>query len=224
MNTHSPVIYPTVGLDEVGRGAWAGPVVAGCCAFIVEPEYTFQTRKNGLNVFIIKGDDVLITDSKKMSAKQRLIANEWIHKHASALGIGVGSVTSINEKGIVKAAHRAFRSAFRKTQQNLSVPTKTVLLDAFYIPGLRNTPLSDQRPIVRGDQTELSIAAASIIAKVYRDQLMEKLATKRRLVSYDKYGWERNKGYGTKEHQAALQKYGTTQEHRTLFIRNCLGL
>src|SRR5690348_2419895 len=128
-------ISPLVGLDEVGRGALAGPVVAGCCAFITEPQYKVVVRPGGLSVFVIKGDEILITDSKKMTAGQRETAAEWIFENASC-GIGEGNVEKINEEGIVPAANEAFREAFKKSQENLSTKVTDVLIDALYIPNL----------------------------------------------------------------------------------------
>lgn len=194
-----------VGMDEVGRGALAGPVVAAAACFDI-PYAVNDPRV-----------PVRIDDSKKLTAKQRAESASWIYKNAVSVGIGKGSVTRINNRGIVGAAHFAFRMALREIEQASILSINYVLIDAFYIPRLGKLTKSQQQPIIKGDQKEFSIAAASIVAKVYRDSLMQKLGN---CAIYLPYNWVQNKGYGTSEHTLAIKNLGTTKHHRKLFVRN----
>ncbi len=176
------------GIDEVGRGSWAGPVVAA--AVVLHPKFNLP----GLN------------DSKKLNATTREKFAEIIQKEALFFGIAQIEVGVINRQGIGKASFMAMRSAVKKLKER----PHFILVDAFYVPYLIDKKL--QIGIVRGDQLSISIAAASVVAKVYRDKLMEKLSK-----SYPKYGFERHKGYGTADHQSAIKKFGFTPIHRTSF-------
>lgn len=217
------------GCDEVGRGCFAGPVVAGVCVF---SKNTISTMK-GLPL-----QGIRINDSKKLTAFQREKANSWIKKNCLAWGIGVGSVAEINKRGIVKATNSAFRRAISDASGRLRCRIEYLLIDAFYIPyvrgmfmpskseKLKNRKIKEpnkykfcgnQLAIVNGDQKSISIAAASIIAKVYRDNIMKVLSDK-----YNKYGWDKNKGYGTKAHQGAIINFGMTKHHRKTFVESFL--
>jgi len=180
------------GVDEVGRGALAGPVVAGCVVF----------QKGSLK------PPVRINDSKKLSSKRREEADIWIRENCLAWGIGEASVSQINRFGIKKASEIAFRRSIAATKIKIDY----LLIDAFFVPYVKGLRKKNQTPIINGDAKSISIAAASIIAKVYRDKLMAALKD-------GKYGWKENKGYGTKIHQLALRKYGVSRHHRKLFIR-----
>ena len=182
------------GVDEVGRGCFAGPVVAGCVVFSHKP---------------YKLGNIRVDDSKKLSLKQRREASFWIKENALVWGIGEASVSLINRIGMGKATKVAFRRAIKGVNKKLDF----LLIDAFYIPYVRGLKRKNQKAIVDGDEKSLTIAAASIIAKIYRDSLMKKLSSK-----HPKYGWTRNKGYGTKEHLGALRKYGLTRHHRKQFV------
>lgn len=192
-----------VGLDEVGRGPWAGPVV---CGGVVFPDR-------------IKNPGVRIDDSKKLTAKQREVADIWIKGNALAVSVAGISAKRIDRVGIVRATHSGFRRVVKSIQEQLSTPVHFVLIDAFYIPHLRAFPLLKksrrQLAITDGDEKSFTIAAASIVAKVYRDKLMIRLSERRK---YKKYGWEKNKGYGTKAHQQAIKKHGLTGYHRKTFV------
>jgi ribonuclease HII len=199
------------GVDEVGRGAFAGPVVAGCVVF-------------DKNTKIPK--DIKINDSKKLSSKKREMADKWIKENSLTWGIGETSVAEINSKGMAKAACSAFRRAIAKANMRLHGRVEFLLVDAFYIPYVRNLPVSQKSPkkrrqlaIINGDEKSVSIAAASIIAKVYRDNLMINLDKRSK---YRRYGWENNKGYGTVVHRKAITKYGITRYHRKQFVKNYL--
>lgn len=177
-----------VGIDEVGRGSWAGPLVA---AGVILPR----------NFKVLKG----FADSKKLTANAReefctLIKNV-------ALGYRIVEIASgkINKIGIGAATQIAFRKITR-----LIIPNPDfMLIDAFHIKYL---PKSRQNAIKHGDELSASIAAASIIAKVYRDNLMQEESQK-----YPHYGFEKHKGYGTRDHQSAIQRHGFCQIHRTSY-------
>lgn len=199
------------GTDEVGRGSFAGPIVAGCVVF---PQYT---------KYNIRDPEIRIDDSKKLTARQRERADSWIKRNAAGWGIGEQSVASINRIGIAKAAKMAFRRAISQARKKLRKPLDYLLIDAFFIPYTSGLPARKKRrqlPIVDGDAKSLTIGAASIIAKVYRDRLMLRLGKKPKL---RKYGWGRNKGYGTKEHQKAILRFGITRHHRKAYINSFLS-
>lgn len=176
------------GVDEVGRGCFAGPVVT---AAVILPQ-NFSSPKP-------------INDSKLLSAKVRKQLSVVIKQQAIAFAISEVSVSIINKIGIGKATQQSFRDAIKK----LNKKPDFILIDAFYIKHLAR---KRQKPIVHGDGLSISIAAASIIAKVYRDELMEKLHPR-----YEIYDFATNKGYGTKKHQAAIKKYGLSRMHRKSF-------
>ena len=177
------------GIDEAGRGPLAGPVVAGA---VVLP--------SGL---IIEGVD----DSKKLSEKKREKLYDEIEKKAVSFGIGIVSPAEIDEINILQATRKAMKEAVCA----LSVKPDILLIDAVHLPDITIS----QRSIIKGDAKSLSIAAASIMAKVTRDRLMVEYAK-----LYPEYGFESNKGYGSQEHIAALEKYGPCPIHRKSFIKN----
>jgi len=181
------------GLDEVGRGCFAGPVVVGAVIFpqdIVSPD--------GL------------ADSKLLSPKKREKLSKLIKESALAWAIAEVDVDFINTNGIGQAAQEAFRQAVvlinKKTQIDFC------LIDAFYITGFNR---QFQKPVKDGDKLCASISAASIIAKVYRDELMVGLHEQ-----YPEYGFAKHKGYGTNEHRDAIKKHGLCKIHRTSFNLN----
>lgn len=181
-----------VGIDEVGRGAFAGPVVA---AAVIFPKHCVFT-------------DTLLTeinDSKCLSAKKREQLTPLIKKAAACFSIAEVPLSVINAVGIGKATQQAFRKAIA----TLSFQPQFHLIDAFYI---EQVDKKLQKPIIHGDRISISIAAASIIAKVYRDQLMAKLHE-----SYPQYNFAVNKGYGTAFHRQQIGKYGLSSVHRTSF-------
>lgn len=186
------------GVDEVGRGCFAGPVVAGCVAFWQIP------------------NNIKINDSKKLNPKQRERAAFWIKRNALCYGIGKASVAEINKLGIKKASEIAFRRAIKNCNKRIDY----LLIDAFYIPYIKGLRRKNQKPIIKGDNKSVSIAAASIIAKVYRDKLMTKLAQNPK---YKKYNWDKNKGYGTLAHRKAIQNNGISRMHRKKFVETFLS-
>lgn len=177
------------GVDEVGRGPFAGPVVAGA-------------------VILPKDCDVLyINDSKKLSAAKRDELYDEIMEKAVATGLGFIGPERIDEINILQATYEAMRQAIGKLE-----PQPDLLLnDAVTIPGLN----IEQVPIIKGDAKSISIGAASIIAKVTRDRLMEEYDR-----MFPEYGFASNKGYGSADHIAAIKKYGPTPIHRKSFIKN----
>jgi len=190
------------GVDEVGRGSLAGPVVAGAVVF-------------DRNLIKIKHNGVIINDSKKLSAKQRERATAWIKENALSWAVGEASVSKINKLGIVKATQIAFRMAIKKAQ--LKQKIDYLLIDAFYAPYVVGLRKKKQMPIVKGDTKSISIEAASIIAKVYRDKLMTELSKQPK---HKKYEWNKNKGYGTLDHRNVIKKYGATNLHRKDFVKH----
>jgi ribonuclease HII len=192
------------GADEVGRGSFAGPIVAAVVSF--SPDIKLE---------------VDIQDSKKLKPKQREKANVWIREKAATFGIGEVSVSTINRLGMAKASQMVFRKAVIDANHRLQKNNiDFLLIDAFYIPYVRGLARNNQKAIVKGDSQSVSIAAASIIAKVYRDKGMRSLGRK---TKYKVYGWGRNKGYGTRWHQKAIRTHGPTKLHRKQFIQTFLA-
>jgi len=176
------------GIDEVGRGSWAGPVVA---AGVILPK----------NFIIPK----VFGDSKQLKPLLRRELSKFIKEIAVAFFISEVSVSQINKIGIGEAS----QVAFRQVAKFLIPKPQFILMDAFYIKHLSR---KNQMAIKGGDQLSASIAAASIIAKVYRDTLMKKLSK-----TYPQYGFGKHKGYGTKNHQEAIKTYGFSKIHRTSY-------
>ena len=179
------------GIDEVGRGPLAGPVVAGA-------------------VILPKDCDILyINDSKKLSEKKREELYDIIMEKAIACGIGYASPERIDEINILQATYEAMRLAIA----DLGVVPQVLLNDAVTIPGVDKGIL--QVPIIKGDAKSISIGAASIIAKVTRDRLMVEYDK-----VFPGYDFAGNKGYGSAAHIEALKKLGATPIHRKSFIKN----
>lgn len=179
------------GIDEVGRGPLAGPVVAGAVILPTDCEILY------------------LNDSKKLSEKKRELLYDEIMEKAVATGIGVISPARIDEINILQATYEAMRMAI----SNLKVQPSVLLNDAVTIP-LVEIP---QVPIIKGDAKSVSIAAASIIAKVTRDHMMVEYEE-----IYPGYSFASNKGYGSAQHIAALKELGPTPIHRRTFIKNIL--
>ncbi len=199
--------YTVIGVDEVGRGAFAGPLYVGGVVF------SSTTNYERTNYLLSLG----INDSKKLSANRRKLLSKVIQKESLAYHISIIDVAQINRIGIGKATFRAMRNVVQNLYNRTSSGKIFVLVDGFYIKHLKNIGLKNQKGIVGGDGISLSIAAASIIAKVARDEHMTKLSAK-----YQQYHFDKNKGYGTLSHRQALSKFGPTALHRTDFIKNSL--
>lgn len=180
------------GIDEAGRGPWCGPVVAACVCW---PNYEIPTELAEQ-----------IDDSKKLSSQKREHLFQLIMQSNALIGIGIASSIEIDERNILEATFLAMKRALEQVQQNHKIQPTCVLIDGNRLP--KNWEIS-AKSVVKGDHLSLSIASASIIAKVTRDKLMKELSK-----SYPQYGWDKNAGYGTKEHINAIEKYGITSIHR----------
>ena len=174
------------GVDEAGRGPLVGPVVAA--AVILPKNYTLE----GLN------------DSKQLSEKKRELFYAILQKEAISIGVGIVSAKEIDEINILEASRKAMYIAI----ENLDVKPEYILSDAMSLNEL-DIP---SRSIIHGDALSLSIAAASVIAKVTRDHIMYELDKK-----YPEYHYKKNKGYPTKEHLELIKKYGVTDEYRMTY-------
>jgi ribonuclease HII len=179
------------GVDEAGRGCLCGPVVAA--AVILPKDFQNQT----------------LNDSKQLTHKQRQALREIIEKEAIAYGVGFVSNEEIDQINILNASFLAMTRAIEKIKK----PIELLLIDGNRFRSQLTIPY---KCIVKGDAKYSSIAAASILAKTYRDEYMETLAKE-----YPEYNWQKNKGYPTKEHRQAIRQFGVTPHHRKTF--NLLG-
>ena len=179
------------GIDEVGRGPLAGPVVASAVILSEDTEILY------------------LNDSKKLTQRRRELLYNEIMEKALAVGVGVISHQRIDEINILQATYEAMQEAVAK----LAIVPDVLLNDAVTIPKLTQK----QVPIVKGDAKSISIAAASIIAKVTRDRMMEAYDSK-----YPGYHFASNKGYGSKVHIEAIKELGPCEIHRRTFLRNIL--
>lgn len=187
---HSGIV---AGIDEAGCGPWAGPVVAGACIFLDQNQQASLLD--------------LINDSKALSKQKRESAFQYLielPQHQFCYGVGLATVDEIDQINIGQAT----RLAMQRAIASLPILPTVALVD-----GIRKPTLAQQIiTVVKGDQKSYSIAAASIIAKVTRDRLMDQLH-----LEFPQYGWKKNAGYGTAQHQAALQQFGVTPHHRRSF-------
>lgn len=186
-DTHAACAY-ICGIDEAGRGPLAGPVVAAAAVLPKDCQIFY------------------LNDSKKLSEKKRDLLFDEIKEKAVAYGIGIVSPQVIDEINILQATYEAMRQAISQ----LNVIPEILLNDAVTIPGVDIM----QVPIVKGDAKSVSIAAASILAKVTRDRMMMEYDQ-----IYPEYGFAKHKGYGTAAHIAALKEYGPCPIHRRTFIK-----
>ncbi|MBU2632703.1 ribonuclease HII [Patescibacteria group bacterium] len=200
-----------IGADEVGRGSFAGPVVVGAVVL---------SKKKCSKELLGQ-----IDDSKRLKQEKREELSELIKEQADYWTVATVGVPVINKVGIGKATEVAFRKAVKdlrvkiyglriKSKLGITEEKLFLLIDGFEIKHVMGIGLKNQKAIVKGDQKSLSIAAASIIAKVYRDNLMQNFGKK-----YPEYCWDKNKGYGTKLHRDEIKKRGLTKLHRTVFCR-----
>lgn len=184
-----------IGFDEVGRGPLAGPVVVGCV--LVDEETAIP-------------DDIVIRDSKKMSVKQKEKANEWIRKNFN-FGIGEVSAFEIDQKGINNAVRLAAFKALKNLEDKTEIdfPQTELLIDG------QDAWIKGSKAIIKGDDKITAISMASIVAKVYRDNLMIKLAQ-----NYPGWGFEKHVGYGTKMHCQKIREFGLIKNiHRMSFCK-----
>lgn len=184
---HKENIYLIAGIDEVGRGPLYGPVVAACV--VMKPDFFLEE----------------INDSKKISEKKREKLDKIIRENAISIGIGEVSSKRIDEINILEATKEAMKIAIKECLKNTNI--EHILIDAVKLD--ISIPSTS---IIKGDSKSFSIACASIVAKVYRDNLLKEEALK-----YPSYDFEKHKGYGTKKHIEAINKYGVLDNHRRSF-------
>jgi ribonuclease HII len=189
-NPQNDKLYASI--DEVGRGAIAGPVVAAC---VIWPPDTEEY-------------DYMIKDSKKCTPTQRKFLDSYIKTRAIDYSISFISNERIDEINILNATMEAMHECLN----NLKVKVDHILVDGNYFKKYENIPYTC---CIKGDSTYISIAAASIIAKEARDNYMSEIAK-----DFPKYKWENNKGYGSSDHMSTVIKYGTTPLHRITFLKN----
>lgn len=195
-----------IGMDEVGRGAFAGPVVVAGAVF----------PKNIAEIIVRESSEVQtlfakINDSKKVSPMLRKQLNPLVLQFAEVRIVKI-SHTVIDKIGVGKATTMAFRRVVGEIKIKYQTDKTAVLVDGFHIARLKGIGRKRQKAIVKGDQISLSIAAASIVAKVYRDTLMEKLDKK-----FPLYGFAQHKGYGTSAHRLLIAQHGLSSIHRKSF-------
>lgn len=178
---------PEAGLDEAGRGCFAGPVFA---AAVILPNDFFHP---------------LLNDSKQLNEKQRELLRPVIEKESIAFAVASVDNDTIDKINILQASYRAMHLSLDK----LTTRPGFLLIDGNRFKPYKKIP---HQCIIKGDGKYASIAAASILAKTYRDEFMQKLHT-----SYPEYGWNRNKGYGTAAHRDAIEQYGLCDHHRKSF-------
>jgi ribonuclease HII len=193
-----------LGLDEAGRGPWAGPLVAACCGVSNSDLYTLQERLASLRP--------IINDSKKMTSQNRekiyrmIIEDEFVVPVKYA--VSVIDVPELNQLGLACAAKKVLADAVNElvSKYRIDKSEAYLLIDAFPVLGVA----IDQSPIIKGDAKCITIALASIIAKVTRDEIMTGIDAR-----WPEYGFGQHKGYGTKKHLKALKEYGICPAHRT---------
>lgn len=186
------------GVDEAGRGCLAGPVVAACVAFASEHLHA------GLPPFL--------RDSKTLTPVQREHTCRWIYRHAAAVSVGLATVDEIERLNILRASLLAMRRAVAA----VDLPLQQVLVDGVSLP--EGLPCPAQA-VIDGDHRVPLISAASIVAKVVRDHLMERLHQ-----LFPQYGFAQHKGYGTRQHRQAIARFGLCPLHRPSFCTRLLSL
>ena len=192
IQAHNDGFSVVCGVDEAGRGPLAGPVFAG--AVILPENYTHE----------------ILNDSKKLSEKKRDLVYDDIIKDAISWSVGIATEKEIDEINILNATFLAMKRAV----EGLGIKPDLAFIDGNRYP---NTGVKEVT-IVKGDSKCMSVAAASIIAKVSRDRFMLQMAEK-----YPQYQFEKHKGYGTKLHYEMIEKYGVSEIHRRTFLKNILG-
>lgn len=201
--------YTVIGVDEVGRGPLAGPVYVAAATFPTHMEAVKRKEITYLG----------LNDSKKLTEKQRMAFVPHIHRYAAAVSVVSSSVETINRNGITGTIRSAVCTAVQNVISDLSISSRQafLLVDGLPIRGTEELELGGQTAIIKGDAKSISIAAASILAKVERDTYMEDLGK-----DFPAYGWEKNKGYGTTAHRTAIQTQGLTPHHRTKFVEKII--
>lgn len=186
-----------IGVDEAGRGPWAGPVTAS--AFWISPAHLAALPAG-------------LTDSKKLSARMRAEIETELAAQPHRYAVASKSAADIDADGLLPATFAAMNAAIAALIPHLPAPIDAVLVDGHILPELPAAGTADREAIIKGDSISLSIAAASIMAKQDRDRQMQALET-----IWPGYGFASHKGYGTKAHQQALDEFGPCPEHRRSF-------
>ena len=196
-------VSPVIGVDEVGRGPWAGPVVSSAVYIIPEKQHLLPKNLN---------------DSKKLSSNKRQLILDQL-TNICLLEIGSSSANEIDSLGILESTWLSMERAIKKILLTVPENPVSILIDGPNKPNFKSNIYGSIYCIKGGDSISPSIAAASIVAKQKRDQEMKRLDK-----DFPGYGWSKNMGYGTKEHSVALKKLGPTQEHRHTYkpIKNIL--
>jgi ribonuclease HII len=184
------------GVDEVGRGCLAGPVVAA--AVILPNDFDFE----------------IVKDSKQLSEKKRIEAVKIIRENALYWAVYSVNSKRVDEINILQATYEAMHGALNKMETNSNIKVEHLLVDGDRFNGYKGIP---HTCVVKGDATYYSIAAASILAKVTRDEYMKYISSNTPV-----YDWANNKGYGSKKHRAAIVEHGVTEYHRMSFLGNIL--
>lgn len=198
--------YAVIGIDEVGRGCLAGPITVGAVCFPSTLSVADQKK-------ILK---LGIQDSKKLTPRKRVRLADLIKHSTIYCATASSDVETINKEGIECALRIAIAQVAQKYMLAFPESKLSLLVDGRTIPNIPYINDIERTHIIGGDGISVSIAAASIVAKVSRDQYMDELS------GHKLYGWEKNKGYGTKQHCEAIAKYGLTPHHRLLFVRKVL--
>ncbi|MEJ5252103.1 MAG: ribonuclease HII [Chthonomonadetes bacterium] len=196
-HSHRQITPLVAGVDEVGRGCLAGPVVAACVAL---PDVSISSLPP------------FIRDSKKLSPLLREQACRWIYRHAPVVSVGLATVEEIERMNILHASLLAMRRAV----ENAGIVPQMLLVDGTYLPDALPCPAE---AVVDGDARVPVISAASIVAKVVRDHLMTQLHC-----LYPQYGFAQHKGYATPAHRQAILRLGLCPQHRVSFCANLLAL
>lgn len=208
-----------IGIDEVGRGAFAGPVVAA--ATVWKSPLQFKIEDVGIN------DSKLLTPNKRETLakviKENCLAWDITEVGASVINrIGIGKATEKTMRKTVRDIHKSLEQGYKEVKSNPRsslCPSSYLLIDGFHLKYVKGLGLKNQKAIIKGDRKSISIAAASILAKVYRDKLMISLS---KHPKYKKYHWGENKGYGTEVHRKMILRYGLTRYHRKMFVKTFL--
>ncbi len=207
-----------IGVDEVGRGAVAGPMYLG--GVVVIPSHPLfsllSQRFEFLNLLLEEKEKIILRDSKKMTPRQRQRAARFLESQLNFFLVKISNQL-IDEKGISQAFKLGLNQLLERVSSVFSLTETKLLLDGNLLPSL-DVPLVAAEAVVKGDNKIGVIAAAAVVAKVHRDEFMTNLSP-----TYPEYHWEKNVGYGTREHFEAIRRLGVTPYHRRSFLTRVLS-